>query len=92
MLAFLSIVTSLTAQDRRPLRVDGQQFTPERRSDNDRPQVPESVCPSGLFRSFDGTCNNVSRMSKIEWGASDIMLRRSMTPEYGELDHYLRAV
>ncbi len=37
-------------------------------------------------RTIDGTCNNVSEEERLEWGASDIELLRSIDAQYGEDD------
>ena len=87
-IALLIIPVYLSAQ--KPiLSTNGQDFLHQSRPPMDNNQgVSQDVCPNTDFRSIDGTCNNVSRLDRVEWGASDIALLRSMLPEYGSQDHY----
>lgn len=43
-------------------------------------------CDNSPFRTIDGTCNNQSTQNRLEWGATDIQLRREMAADYGEPD------
>lgn len=45
-------------------------------------------CENSPFRTIDGTCNNQSTASRLEWGATDIQLRREVVPNYGEPDDH----
>ena len=78
---------TVIGQSSKKLSTNGQVFEHlERKKHHDPPNT--SVCPTMEFRTIDGTCNNTTRMERIVWGASDIALYRSMTPQYGTADHY----
>jgi peroxidase len=52
------------------------------------PRGPIQPMPNGahaMYRSYDGTNNNIGRQRE-EWGASDIALLREMPTEYGNSD------
>lgn len=40
------------------------------------------------YRSYDGTNNNTSSFSRMEWGATDVPLLRELPAQYGSVDPY----
>lgn len=49
-----------------------------------RAKIDTSQCERLEFQTIDGTCNNISRTSRMEFGATDITMDRTLNPEYGE--------
>ena len=43
-------------------------------------------CDNAIFRTIDGTCNNISDPDKAEWGATHTPTFRLMPPVYGDAD------
>ena len=85
LLVFL-LPASLNAQTvkKKKLRVNG-------RSIEHTPRDPNKAigdCEDSPFRTYDGTCNNQTALNRIEWGATDIPLRRAMLPAYGNPDNF----
>src|ERR1700709_1724036 len=50
-----------------------------------RPKSNHTYSAHPVYRSFDGTNNNIDR-NKSEWGASDIALFREIAPVFGARD------
>lgn len=50
--------------------------------------VDTSQCARMEFRTIDGTCNNLRSAESMEFGARDIVLRRSLPPAYGLTDPF----
>ena len=79
-------IFELQAQNRRTHHTNGLSFEHVER---DRlPNQEDSTCVLTSFRSIDGTCNNISRTERMEWGATDTKLYRTMLPEYGNDDPF----
>ncbi len=83
-LLILSSLTDLSAQDTRPRRVrsGGGTFVhiPRKATAQSRTNTRE------IYRTIDGTCNNLTNAEREEWGASDIALYREMPTRYGQPD------
>ena len=84
-LLILSSLPSLTAQDTRPRRVrsGGGTFVHIPRTTS---AAARTTGVRHIFRTIDGTCNNISNPAREEWGASDIALYREMNTRYGQPD------
>lgn len=86
---FLLVSPSIVAQhngpgsSKRKGRVNG-------RSINIHPRdvLNNDECVDNHFRTYDGTCNNISDSSRMEYGATDIMLNRELSAIYGSLDPF----
>ncbi|MEM8909947.1 MAG: peroxidase family protein, partial [Bacteroidota bacterium] len=73
------------AQNKRKMRSNNQSFTHIPRN----LAVLNSVaCEQEEFRSIDGTCNNTSHPARINWGATDIPLLRSIPSHYSFPDPF----
>lgn len=55
------------------------------RFDQNRRNAPKPASSQPVFRSIDGTNNNIAK-SKAEWGATNIPLAREIPAEYGATD------
>lgn len=83
LLALLLLPSTLDAQSgkKKKLRVNGMPIEHQERDVN-----KDFGCPSSPFRTVDGTCNNQSAPNRVEWGATDIQLRREIPSDYGDPD------
>ena len=81
-------LSQINAQQKVQLTTNGHGFEHTARESNHPDPPNQSTCPDEPFRTIDGTCNNRSRQSRIDWGATDIALYRTMLPQYGSQDHY----
>lgn len=45
-------------------------------------------CMSATFRTIDGTCNNITRITRMEFGATDVEMIRVVEPQYGASDPF----
>lgn len=83
-LLIISSLPTLSAQNNRPRRVrsGGGTFVhiPRSTTSQARTNVRE------IYRTIDGTCNNLTNAAREEWGASDIALYREMPTRYGQSD------
>jgi len=68
---------------RRDGRVNGRRVRIQTRN-----AVDTSQCVRMEFRTIDGTCNNLRNAETMEYGARDIVLRRSLPPAYGLTDPF----
>ena len=82
------LLSQLSAQQKTTLTTNGHSFEHTARKINHPDPPNQSTCPDEPYRTIDGTCNNRSRQSRIDWGATDIQLYRTMLPQYGSQDHY----
>ena len=55
------------------------------RFDQNRRNTPRPTSTQPIYRSIDGTNNNIAR-TKAEWGATNIALAREIPAEYGATD------
>lgn len=73
------------AQRRKRFRTNnGKTFSHQPRAQLQAPTRPQSQ--HDTYRTIDGTMNNVSGSTRMEFGATDIILQRSMDAEYGATD------
>lgn len=78
ILLFLSILISSFAQSHSTDGMPG-------RFDANRRNAPRPVNNQPIYRTIDGTNNNIAR-TKAEWGATNIALAREIPAEYGATD------
>lgn len=69
---------------KKKLRVNGRTIKHVERD----PNKSFADCEDSPFRTIDGTCNNQSNNNRMEWGASDIRLRRAVLTNYGDPDNF----
>lgn len=74
----------LLAQKTATFRTNAKEFKHVQR---DKDPMKSNGCEQATYRSIDGTCNNTSIVTRNEWGAADVFLKRDMTAEYGDPDH-----
>jgi hypothetical protein len=75
----------LSAQDRKFIDdYPGMSFEHTRRVEKQE-LLPGVHLP---YRSYDGTNNNTSSLSRTEWGATDVPLLRELPAQYGSADPY----
>lgn len=67
--------------DRRDMVVHGQNVNYK-----PRPILDTLTCLDLEFQTLDGTCNNISRGSRMDLGASDIKFKRDLPARYGSSD------
>lgn len=68
---------------RRDGRVNGRRI-----SIQPRLQIDTSQCSTIKFRTIDGTCNNLSSGRRMEYGSTDIELRRATSSFYSSSDPF----
>lgn len=86
LLAYLFMTPSVTSGQtgvRKKVTVNGMPVEHLARDLNKAP----GDCDNSPFRTLDGTCNNQTSPDRIQWGATDIPLRREIAPDYGSPDH-----
>ena len=72
-------------QKNEQFKTNGKPFEHIRRSQDIE---KNQLCLPSQWRRIDGTCNNRSASNRSEWGASDVQLFRSMTPQYAISDPF----
>ena len=78
ILLFLNISISSFAQTHSSDGMPG-------RFDANRRSAPRPVSTQPIYRTIDGTNNNIAK-TKVEWGATNIALAREIPAEYGATD------
>ena len=71
--------TTVEGQKVRELKSNGKAFKHIERAEADSRSTPN--CGPSEFRKIDGTCNNITRPERREWGAADNQLQRVIEAE-----------
>ncbi len=79
MLLVISVMFNVDAQQVRT--INNLPFIQNNRIHNSNPIPPKA---NSKFRTIDGTFNNISSSSKIEFGASEVKLAREIPAEYSD--------
>ena len=75
-----SLPNHLKAQKTTQFRTNGKTFQHKERVNSN---TENDDCTPQVFRTIDGTCNNLSNQNRWEWGAADVELKREMNADYG---------
>ena len=84
VLIFPNLLSAQKTTSQEVFTTNGQTFI-----HNQRKSIKKSLtCLPSEFRTIDGTCNNTSASERMEWGASDVILMREMSSNYGAADPF----
>ena len=75
--------TSFAQRGKKKLSTNGKNFTHTPRQPIEK---SSTTCEQEPFRTIDGTCNNTTNPERMEWGAADIALMRTVNIDYGQPD------
>ncbi|MFT5229903.1 MAG: peroxidase [Urechidicola sp.] len=67
--------------DKRSILADGQNCDHQPRA-----MLDTLNCQDFPFRTFDGTCNNISEGERMVWGSSDVRFKRHIPAVFGSID------